>query len=106
MSDVIFSIIVILAIVAVICFGPYIHWYFGTAYTEADRAIFKESTTYNEGMIDDLAKYRFEFNLAEDDIERKAIAELVASRFANFDDSKIKDNELKEFLNNCRNGKF
>lgn len=106
MKYALFALMISFLVILFICFEPYIYRYLGSAYTEADREIFKESTTYNEGMIDDLAKYRFEFNLAEDEIERKAIAELVTSRFANFDDSKIKDNELREFLNNCRNGIF
>jgi len=69
----------------------------------ADRLIFKQSVTYNEGVLDDLAKYRLEMIKAEDDIEKNAIAEMVNSRFANYDESKIENSDLKEFLRDCRN---
>lgn len=67
----------------------------------SDRVIFKQSITYNEGMLDDLAKYMFQYDNAEDDIERESIATLVRNRFANFDQSKIENYELREFLEDC-----
>lgn len=71
--------------------------------TNTDRIIFKQSLTYNEGVLDDLAKYKFEMVQAEDDIEKNAIAEMVVQRFANYDESKIETYDLKQFLNDCRN---
>lgn len=84
-----------------IYFSPNIYENFGTRYANADREIFKNTVTYNEGVIDDLAKYKFQYDTAEDDIERAAIADLVRSRFANFDKSKIENEELREFLEDC-----
>lgn len=72
----------------------------------ADRMVFKQSVVYNEGIIDDLAKYKFEMQSADEESEKKAICELVNSRFANFDESKIENDDLKQFLNNCRNGEL
>lgn len=69
--------------------------------TNADREIFKQSAIYNEGMLDDLAKYKFEYDTAKDDVEREAIASLVRNRFANFDKSKIENRDLKLFLEDC-----
>ena len=60
-----------------------------------DRVTFKQSATYNEGVLDDLAKYRYEMIKATDDIEKSAIADLVNSRFANYDESKIENKDLK-----------
>ena len=71
-----------------------------------DRMIFKQSVTYNEGVLDDLAKYRFQMEKAEDDVEKAAIAQLVNNRFANFDESKIESYDLRKFLEDCRNGKY
>ena len=71
--------------------------------TNTDRIIFKQSVTYNEGVLDDLAKYKLEMIRAEDDIEKKAIAEMVVQRFANYDESKIETYDLKQFLKDCRN---
>lgn len=69
--------------------------------TNADREIFKQSVTYNEGVLDDLAKYKFEYDKAEDDIEREAIASLVRGRFANYDIRKIENRDLVHFLKEC-----
>ncbi len=69
--------------------------------TNADRLIFKQSVTYNEGMLDDLAKYKYEYDCAEDDTEKGAIASLVRNRFANFDKSKIENSDLRKFLREC-----
>lgn len=74
--------------------------------TNADRIIFKQSIAYNEGKLDDLAKYRLEFLQTEDPVERKAIQEYVNSTFANFDESKIENKELRDFLRDCRNGVY
>ena len=68
----------------------------------ADRVIFKQSLAYNEGMLDDLAKYRFEMIKEEDASAKTAIAELVNSRFANFDSSTIDDKDLLKFLKDCK----
>lgn len=76
---------------------------FGYKYfkTNTDRIIFKQSVTYNEGMLDDLAKYKYEYDMAKDEIEQEAIKTLVRNRFANFDKSKIENYELLEFLEDC-----
>lgn len=82
----------------------------GVAYqywkTNADRVIFKQSITYNEGMLDDLAKYKYEYESTDDDVEKAAISRLVNSRFANFDESKIESYDLRQFLEYCRSGKY
>lgn len=84
------------------CFG------FGFKYfsTNADREIFKQSVTYNEGMLDDLAKYRMEMIEAEPGVEQEAIQDLINNRFANFDESKIESRDLRNFLNDCREGVY
>ena len=89
------------AVSAAIYFGPEIHRHFGTRYADADREIFKGTVTYNEGMLDDLAKYKYEYDGAEDDIEKEAIASLVRSRFANYDKRRIEHDDLIDFLEEC-----
>lgn len=74
--------------------------------TNADRIIFKQSVTYNEGVLDDLAKYHFQMETAEDDVKKTAIAQLVNNRFANFDESKIESYDLRKFLEDCCDGKY
>lgn len=93
--------VLVLSVISVAGNFAYSYWK-----TNADRVIFKQSVTYNEGMLDDLAKYRFQMETAEDDVEKSAIAQLVNSRFANFDESKIESYDLRKFLEDCRNGKY
>lgn len=71
-----------------------------------DREIFKQSATYNEGKLDDLAKYRLEMSQTDDPVERAAIQEYVVSVYANYDESKIENRDLREFLKDCRNGEY
>ena len=80
--------------------------YFGTRNADVDNKIFKQSTTYNEGMIDDLAEYKYELKTEKDPVSKAAIEDVVVERFANFDASKIRDSKLKDFLNDCRNGDY
>lgn len=95
------AVVLVLSAVGAACNFAYSYWK-----TNADRVIFKQSVTYNEGILDDLAKYKYELESAEDDVEKSAIAQLVNSRFANFDESKIESYDLRKFLEDCRNGKY
>lgn len=71
----------------------------------AEREIFIQSKQYTEGLIDDLADYKFQYETADDEIEEKAIADLIRSRFANFDSDIIKNDDLKYFLEKIRRNK-
>lgn len=95
-----FAKIAIVVVVATIFFGV-IGFAYKMAATNADRVIFKQSVTYNEGMLDDLAKYQYEYNSTDDETEKKAIATLVRNRFANFDKSKIENHDILKFLEEC-----
>lgn len=94
-------VIIILSVLCAVCGVGYKMWKVNT-----DRQIFKASATYNEGKLDDLAKYRLEMSKAEDDTEKAAIAEYVNSVYANYDESKIENDDLRVFLLECRNGNY
>lgn len=73
----------------------------GVAQKDAEREAYKATMVYNEGMLDDLAKYKYEYDVAADDVERAAIASLVRNRFSNFDKSRIDNYSLVKFLEEC-----
>lgn len=105
MSDVsaaLISVVIVAAIIIVTSLGGIV-WTrtIGVAQKDAEREAYKATITYNEGMLDDLAKYKFQYDSAEDDVERAAIAELVRNRFANFDKSRIENQDLINFLEDC-----
>jgi hypothetical protein len=76
----------------------------GVADANADRKVFKENKSYVEGMISDLAKYKYELSTEKDAIARKAIVELIVDKFANFSPDRIEDIGLKNFLIKIKNG--
>lgn len=81
---------------------------FGIRYfsINADYFIFKNSTSHVEGKIDDLSDYKLQIEKTDSAVEKAAIAETVVRQFSNFDDSKIQDDDLRQFLKDCRNGKY
>jgi len=97
----IFIVVLILVVLGSIGGVTYKKWK-----VDQDRKIFKQSATYNEGVLDDLAKYKYEMITESDTVAQAAIADLVNSRFANYDESKIENKDLKMFLRDCRNGDY
>jgi hypothetical protein len=78
----------------------------GVAEANADRNIFKENKSYVEGMISDLAKYKYELSTEKDTIARKAIIDLIIDKFASFDIKNLENSDLKKFLQDIRDGKY
>lgn len=71
---------------------------------EANRDIFKHSTTYTETAASFLAKEYREYNQAETDIEKTAIMEYVVDRYPNLDLGDIDNSDLKSFYRDCLRG--
>lgn len=95
---------IFLAIVLIGGFGLGYKYIFGTANKDVDRKIFKASNSYIEGMVDDLAKYKYELITEEDTTARKSIINLIVDRYSDFDEDKMENESLKEFLVDIRNG--
>jgi hypothetical protein len=71
---------------------------FGTRMENVNREIFEETKSYIHGVIQDLGKYYDEYQKAGIEKERDAIANTIKIRFAEFDATRIKSKELREFL--------
>lgn len=76
------------------------------AQINADREVFKDSKPFIEGMTSDLAKYKFELETEKDNTAKKAIINLIISKYGNFDTNKIEDVTLRNFLNDIKKGKY
>ena len=61
------------------------------------RNVFEETKSYVHGKVQDLASYYGQYQSAKSG-DRPAIAEVIKMRFAEFDENKIKNQKLKEFL--------
>ena len=70
-----------------------------------DREIYETSTSYVKGMADDLAKYQYELKMEKDETARKAIIDMIIDKYADFDESQLKNKDLRKFLNDVRNGR-
>jgi hypothetical protein len=70
------------------------------------REIFKENKSYIEGMASDLSKYKFELETEKDEVAKKAIVEMIRSKYADFDINKLQDSSLQRFLRDIRGGNY
>ena len=76
----------------------------GKEQINANREVFESTKTYVKGAADDLAKYKYELSQTKDEIARKAIIDLIIDRYADFDETKLSNENLRWFLQNVRNG--
>ena len=76
--------------------------YFGVRRANVKREIFEQSKSYSHGKTAQLAKYYEEYNEKESIEDKEAIASLIKMNFSDFDESKIRNNKLKNFLTNIR----
>ncbi len=74
--------------------------FFGVKKENIRREIFKETRSYNEGKIQQLGKYRFEY-LQSDPESKQIIASTVRHSFADFNCEELPI-ELKQFLRKIR----
>lgn len=65
------------------------------------RDVFENTQSYNAGKIQDLARYKLEYERATEPDEKLAIASLIRSQFANFPVERLPV-ELSSFLTSIR----
>lgn len=105
------SIILATAMICIALFGLelggiHLNGFFRKEQKNIDREVFKSTVTYNEGKLDDLAKYKLEMIKEKDPIARAGIQSYINETYANFDENNIKNMELRQFLQECRNGAY
>lgn len=71
--------------------------------TEADREVFKQTTTYSEAVASFLADSYKQYNDAETDADRNTIMKYVVMRYPNLDTDSIDNSKLRQFYNQCLN---
>lgn len=62
------------------------------------RDVFENTNSYNRGVAVDLARYRFEYQLTKDPVERSALRSAIALKFSDYDASKLQEPALRNFL--------
>ena len=76
----------------------------GSHVSSSETDMWHNSKGYIDGMTQDLSKYKLELSQTKDDTARQAIIVHINEEFSNFDESKIKNQDLRQFLVDVRNG--
>lgn len=97
------GITILILVLAIGCTYIGIHWDATVAkwVNNAEREVFKETTTYNEAAASFLADCYKQYNDAETDSEKETIMEYVVMRYPNLDTSNIDNRTLREFYKDC-----
>jgi hypothetical protein len=76
--------------------------FFAPKFENVRREVFEQTQSYTHGKIQDLAKYKAEYDAAESEEDRQAIRGVILMRFAEFDETKIRSLGLQQFLREMR----
>ena len=79
-------------------FGLEYKGYFAPKHANIDRQVYEHTQSYVHGKVQDLAKYKAEYDATEDNTERQAIQTIINQQFAQLDSSKVVDTNLRNFL--------
>lgn len=73
--------------------------FFKPKYQNVEREVFEQTKSYVHGKIQDLAKNYKEYNNPDTpEDEKRAIASLIPTEFADLDTNDVKNTKLKAFL--------
>ena len=92
------SLIVVLAIIFALGLAG-LGWkaFFKPKHENIERKVFENTKSYTHGMSQELAKHYSEYQKGTA-TEKKIIRNVIKSRFADFDEAKIRTQALKSFL--------
>lgn len=76
--------------------------FWGVRRADAQRQVFEQSQSYVEGKRQELVKLHHEWILA-DSSSKLSLEYIIRQKFANFDDTKIEDQQMYSFLVNIKN---
>jgi len=96
------GIILLIALAFVLELGG-LEWdkFFAPKHEAVRREVFKETRSYNESKLQDLAKFRLQYLEADNEESKLAIASTIKHMFADYDRSKL-PTELSAFLYQIR----
>lgn len=105
MSERIRNIFIAVVVLLVVVVGTYsaIQWNATVSKweTEAEREVFKQTTTYSEAVAFFLADSYKQYNDAESDADKNTIMKYVIMRYPNLDTDSIDNKTLRQFYNEC-----
>lgn len=75
--------------------------FFKPKYENIERKVFESTKSYTHGMTQELAKHYGEYQRA-DFKEKEILRNIIKSRFADFDETKVRTQVLRSFLTEVR----
>lgn len=90
---------IVISVVLIFCLSwAGIEWYkyFAPKQEDAKREVFEATKSYNQGMVQQLSRYRLQYLSAEDSTAKAAIKSTIQHQYADFDVNKLQG-ELKTF---------
>lgn len=100
-SIALFCIVVILLIFGTGLFDLAYQRYFGVRKENVRREVFEESRSYNQAKVQELAKYKLEYERATNKVEKQALEGVIRHKFADYNDDRLPI-ELQMFLEKIR----
>lgn len=76
--------------------------FFAPKHAAVDRLVFEETQSFVHGKVQDLAKYKREYDAMTSLNDQQALRAVIGQQFAQFNKSKVVDPGLRQFLVNMR----
>lgn len=100
MKDIINAVAIGLVVIILLSFGGLLYYkFFAPKWEDARREVFEKTRSYNQAKLQELAKYKLEYELAKGG-DKKALASVIKHRFADYQ-GKLPYG-LKQFLKEIR----
>jgi hypothetical protein len=91
-------------LVALILAGHEVYQYVGSKYANADREIHTKSTSFVQGTIQNVQRYKLEYDTAENEAHRSSIRQIVLIEVSSLDETKLPPH-LQEWVKELRRAK-
>ena len=63
--------------------------HFAPKYEDVKRDVFESTRSYNQAKMQELAKYKLEYEMAQDSSAKAALANVIRHKFADYNDEKL-----------------
>jgi hypothetical protein len=75
--------------------------FFGPRFAAVEREVFMQTRSYNQGMIQQLARYHVQYIDEENEVAKAAIRNTVRTMFSEYNPESIPNEILRDFHKEC-----
>ncbi len=103
-----FAVLIGIAVMLALSFGLTwfgIEWdgFFNVKRANMEREVHRSTDSYDEGMVQQLSRFRLEYIREKDSVAKSAISGTVRQMFAKYPSDRLPSPELRAFLKECMN---